>query len=310
MRDFSIAIYKEFLNELKKARYQFVTFEEYLTKSSNKEKMAILRHDVDKSPRKALEMAEMEKMLGIRGTYYFRIKKDVFPEDEIRIIAEMGHEIGYHYEDLDAARGDVEKALASFNRNLERLREIVSVKTICMHGSPMSSYDNRKLWDEYDYRENGIVGEPYFDIDFNKVMYLTDTGRMWDGGSVSIRDRVSGYGRRARDDREERRQKTGGDGQGAIGEREERGQKKESIGQLDESCRSAVCDPPVLRLHSTADMILALKNDRLPDKIMLTIHPQRWTDKYIPWMVELIWQKVKNPIKSIKRKRMKKMQKK
>lgn len=41
----------------------------------------------------------------------------------------------------------------------------------------------------YDYRNYGIIAEPYFDLDFSKVLYLTDTGRRWDGNKVSMRDR-------------------------------------------------------------------------------------------------------------------------
>jgi hypothetical protein len=67
-----------------------------------------------------------------------------------------------------------------------------------MHGSPMSKYDNRLLWIKYDYRAYGIIGEPYFDVDFSGAAYYTDTGRMWKGDNVSIRDRVFfGIGQKA-----------------------------------------------------------------------------------------------------------------
>ena len=65
------------------------------------------------------------------------------------------------------------------------------VSTICMHGSPMSKFDSRDLWKKYNYREFGILGEPYFDLDFDKIFYLTDTGRKWDGNKVSVRDKVT-----------------------------------------------------------------------------------------------------------------------
>ena len=132
--------------------------------------------------------------MGIRGTYYFRSVEGRFPEKEIRLIAESGHEIGYHYENLYQCKGNLNTAIASFQENLEQLRRFAPVKTVCMHGSPMSKYDNCDMWKERNYREFGIIGEPYFDVDFNKVMYLTDTGRMWDGDRVSIRDKVRGEG--------------------------------------------------------------------------------------------------------------------
>ena len=59
-----------------------------------------------------------------------------------------------------------------------------------MHGSPRSEFDNKLLWKYYNYRDYGIIGEPYFDINFDKVFYLTDTGRRWDGWKVSLRDKV------------------------------------------------------------------------------------------------------------------------
>ena len=37
-----------------------------------------------------------------------------------------------------------------------------------MHGSPLSKWDSRAIWEKYDYRALGITAEPYFDIDFNK----------------------------------------------------------------------------------------------------------------------------------------------
>ena len=40
-------------------------------------------------------------------------------------------------------------------------------------------------------RDFGIIAEPCFDIDFNDVFYLTDTGRRWDGSDVSVRDKVA-----------------------------------------------------------------------------------------------------------------------
>jgi len=59
-----------------------------------------------------------------------------------------------------------------------------------MHGSPLSKYDNRDLWKKFDYRTEGIIGEPYIDIDWSKVFYITDAGRSWNNKKVSIRDYV------------------------------------------------------------------------------------------------------------------------
>ena len=83
------------------------------------------------------------------------------------------------------------KRIFDFEKNLIALRKIAPVSTICMHGSPMSKYDSKDLWINFDYRKYKIIGEPYFDVDFNDVFYLTDTGRRWDGQRASVRDIVA-----------------------------------------------------------------------------------------------------------------------
>src|SRR5690625_8018545 len=50
---------------------------------------------------------------------------------------------------------------------------------------------SRDLWKWYSYRDYGIIAEPYFDLDFSRVLYLTDTGRRWDGDKGSVRDRAT-----------------------------------------------------------------------------------------------------------------------
>jgi len=46
------------------------------------------------------------------------------------------------------------------------------------------------LGEKYDFRDYGIIAEPYFDVAFDEVFYLTDTGRRWDGDRVSVRDKI------------------------------------------------------------------------------------------------------------------------
>ena len=215
-----------------------------------------------------------------------------FDEEVIKQIYDLGHEIGYHYEDVSVTaqrrkgtvaqwqKGIVDEellakiAIKNFKENLEKFRKILPVETICMHGSPLSRWDNRLLWKYYDYRDFGIVGEPYFDIDFEKVLYLTDTGRLWDGGAVAIRDKVTG---------KEEMMRRGGN--------EEKGRFK-----VPEALRTPSLSG---RLHSTFEIIAAAKGTSLPDQIMLTVHPQRWDDRLMPWIRELVWQNFKNIVKRV-----------
>lgn len=323
------------LSKLKKRDYSFVRFDEFL--GSNKQlavrvkndanlernphssklnahssqlkthslKLCILRHDVDRRPNNALAIAKLENELGIKSTYYFRIVPESFNEDIIKKIVDMGHEIGYHYEEIDIASRQssvignrsqvnsnlfnknstdnsspltddlVHKAYELFKENLAKLRRIADVKTICMHGSPFSKYDNKMLWEKFDYKELGLLGEPYFDIDWNEFGYLTDTGRRWDGESVSVRDKVL-----KSPESNDQDQKSGVNNSESI----DVGQRIQNIGHNN-------------TYRSTFDIITALEKDRFYTKVMINTHPERWNDNFFWWMQQLVTQNIKNVIK-------------
>jgi hypothetical protein len=256
--DFTVRKYQSLLAALKDAGYSFQTFSHFFEKPDKQ--VIILRHDVEKYYENALEFARIQKKLGIKATYYFRFSKRYYKEEIVEEIASLGHEIGYHYDDLAKCKGNYQKAIERFEKNLNQLRAISPITSICMDGSPLSKYDNRDLWKKYDYRDFDLLAEPYLDINFNKVFYLTDTGRRWDGKKVSIRDKVAGNSEYQISDSEYRN----------------------SFQFL---------------FHSTNDIISAAKNKQLPDQMMITFHPQRWTNKPLPWVKELVWQSIKNQVK-------------
>jgi len=155
---------------------------------------AAIRHDVDRKLERALAMALLEKELGVVATYYFRVPH-TFDRAVIREIAAMGHEIGYHYENLSESDGDVTKALEDFARKLEQLRRVADICTISMHGRPLMPYDNRDLWRDPDrhamLKERfDLLGEVYLDVDYSDIAYINDTGRNWSSGRSNRRDRV------------------------------------------------------------------------------------------------------------------------
>ena len=277
--DFTIKTYEHLLTALKESGYIFQTFAEFI--ESPAEKAIVLRHDVDAKKWNSYRFAKIQAGMEIKGTYYFRMISKSFSKRVIREIATMGHEIGYHYETMNTSGGDVDEAYVEFCRKLEIFRKLVPIKTICMHGSPLSKYDNRSIWQKYNYKDLGIIGEPYFDIDFNQVLYLTDTGRRWNGDKVSFRDKVSDNFRHV----------------GFDQAHDIRNQKSEIRNQ--KLTQNSKLKTQNLTFRSTKDIITAAEAGKLPDQMMLTFHPQRWTDKPLPWLKELVWQNMKNQIKRI-----------
>lgn len=185
--DFTLTKYKELCQAIINSKYEPLTVKNYL--SHGGEKVIILRHDVDREPKKALMMAQVEKNFGISATYYFRMTDEVYKPKIIEKIVELGHEVGYHYEVLDKTNGDFNKAIQMFEEELMQLQKFYEIKTICMHGNPLSKWLNRDIWKKYDFKHYGIIGEPYLSIDYKKVFYITDTGRKWNSKS-SVKDYV------------------------------------------------------------------------------------------------------------------------
>ncbi len=262
--DFTGKIYHRLLKALLAQDFKFQPFAVFMQTPAPR--AIILRHDVDRLPGNALKTARLEHDLGTPASYYFRAVPESWDETIIQKIAGLGHEIGYHYENLSACKGGSARAWEDFQANLAKLRDLAPVTTICMHGSPLSRYDNRDLWQHYDYHDLGIIGEPYFDVDYSRVFYMTDTGRRWDGGRVSVRDKVGG----PRND-----------------------------GKKDKKVRGLEGVKQWPSFHSTFDIIEAVEAGRFPDKVMMTVHPQRWMDDPFQWTKELVLQNVKNVVKRV-----------
>lgn len=187
--DFTLDKYRELCSCLLENHYVPLTFSEYMENGNElSNKFAIIRHDVDRKPFNALRMAELENEIGVRSTYYFRYPY-TFKIELIKKIIDLGHEIGYHYEVLSKANGDYEKAKELFEKELGKFREIYDVKTICMHGSPLSKFDNRDLWKYCEFKEFGVLGEAYISI--NSINYFSDTGRTWSARN-KVRDFMVG----------------------------------------------------------------------------------------------------------------------
>ena len=116
-----------------------------------------------------------------------------------------------------------------------------------MHGNPTSRYDNKLIWKKYDYRNFGILIEPYLDVDWNEFGYLTDTGRKWNSKLTNVRDKVNSKFK--------------------------------------------------LNFRSTYDVLNNI--DKVPYKLAITLHPERWTDNYLDWSIQFMNQNIKNLLKTI-----------
>lgn len=241
MRDFTLRKYKVYLEAIKKAAIPFYRYDEFMNADrAELDKFCLVRHDVDRKPKLALDMAKLEHDLGVKATYYFRAKKCSFDKIIIKEIAALGHEVGYHYESLSDTEGDIAEAIEDFAQNLAEFRKYVKVYTCSMHGRPLKPFDNRDIWK--DPKNHALLkerfellGEVYLDIDYTDIAYINDTGRNWTSGKSNVRDKVH------------------------------------SKVKADFS--------------SSEELLQYLKN-KAHTKLVFQIHPERWSDNLLEWMLQ------------------------
>jgi hypothetical protein len=196
---FTFGAYADLLVACRHAGYEFLTVREYLSADAGElpERFVILRHDVDRKPENARDMAQLEADHGAASTYYFRTIPKTFRPAYIETIEELGHEVGYHYEDLDRADGDARRARKLFGAELAKLRTVATVDTVCMHGNPLTPHDNREMWNGSagdGFEAFDLLGEAYLSMDFTDVAYFSDTGRTWRDGALKVKDHTMGEG--------------------------------------------------------------------------------------------------------------------
>lgn len=139
------------------AGYKFYTIPEFynesVLKKSTLDKCFIHRHDIDTDPKTARRFFEIEKKLGIRSSFYFRL--NTIDVELMKELHNSGFEVGYHYEELAQYCKDFK--IKNWNTVVTKLPEIQSkfaanfikieksvgfkIKTIASHGD----FVNRKL---------------------------------------------------------------------------------------------------------------------------------------------------------------------
>lgn len=186
--DFAYDVYERLIEAALENDHRVLTVRDYVSSDALPERFLILRHDVDRKPENALDMARIEAEAGVSATYYFRAIDKTYEPELITAVEELGHEVGYHYEDLDRADGDLGEACDSFAAHLEQFREFVDIDTVSMHGNPLTPHDNRDLWEETNLDDHDLLGEVYLSVDFSDVVYFSDSNRTWYDEKTIVND--------------------------------------------------------------------------------------------------------------------------
>jgi hypothetical protein len=174
---------------IEESGYEWKSYKDLNSNSSIPSKTVILRHDVDQFPKRALECALLEKQNSIVSTYFFRKKHFLRNTGVIKKIIELGHFVGYHYENLADFNGNVDQAILDFENTIKFIRQDFEIKWISAHGSPMTRFNNQSIWSKSDALTYNLIDISNPEI-YKKNFYLTDTGRSWNNEEFNLRDRA------------------------------------------------------------------------------------------------------------------------
>ncbi len=181
MTHFTLEYYKLLLNKLKK-HYSFINFNNYLEYISKTGPLLLLRHDIDISIEKALEIAKIENKLGITSNYFVLLRSPFFnplSEDYVimlNTIIDLGHtlDLHFHAESYDNINlNNVEKYVLTEIKILESVLT-KKVESISFHHPNLDFAKKVKI--------NGIVNTYGEEIN-RHFQYLSDSRGKWRFGS-------------------------------------------------------------------------------------------------------------------------------
>ncbi len=176
--EFTYCAYTELIRLLQETGYAVKGYDDY----AGSGRCVILRHDVDNSLEKALDMARVEhQMDGIRSTYFLLLTGsfyNVFSLKGMKIIEEIlscGHEIGLHFDEV---------IYPELMGNAGAIREKISIEADILSkavGRPItkvSMHRPSKSILESNLAIPGIINT-YSEKFFKEFKYLSDSRRRW-----------------------------------------------------------------------------------------------------------------------------------
>lgn len=145
------------------------SFENFIHPSNSK--TIYLRHDIDFSVRDAYEIAQIEKDLGVKSTYFFMLTSNTYNlmseanRDLVEKIKNFGHHVSLHFDPV--AYQDFDKGFSNERDLFEKIFNVgIDVVSIHRPGNFLTN-NNRKL-------DRCI--HTYEDRFFKEMIYISDSG--------------------------------------------------------------------------------------------------------------------------------------
>lgn len=172
--EFTYSAYKSLISLLKDSGYAFTDYKEY----KHYNKCVILRHDIDNSIDRALEIAKIEAAKGVKSTYFVLLATRFYnvAEKEYRNkvleIKRLGHDIGLHFDELNYPKDvEVEEQILLEADLLGKILQ-TKIESVSMH-RPSAKTLNA------NYTLKGKLINSYGEEFFKGFKYISDSRRRW-----------------------------------------------------------------------------------------------------------------------------------
>ncbi len=150
----------------------------------------VLKHDVETNVESAFYMAQIEHKWGHRGSYYVQA---YLLENEKNVVLlkkmqDMGHEISYHHDVMDANAGDISSAINDFEMKYDLFEQNgFHIETVCQHGNPIVErngyasnrdfFRNANVKSKFPYIADIMVDFKEKALGGTEYLYFSDAGR-------------------------------------------------------------------------------------------------------------------------------------
>ncbi len=128
-QEFTFGYLREALTRAQRSGYRFISFEDAVEKLDPTSRQCILRHDCDNDLGRAVEIARIEKSVGVTSTFFLMLRSTMYnvlswsAQKQIQEMIDLGHRIGLHFDEelvRDRQDDDVRRSIDFECEILER----------------------------------------------------------------------------------------------------------------------------------------------------------------------------------------------
>lgn len=184
--NFTYNEYEKLLDLLKEKNYKFCDFRT----CSEEKRCVILRHDVDFTLNKALELARFENSKNIKSTYFILLSTsfyNIFSKASYEIVNEivgLGHRIGLHFDEKRYKIADLDSLESYINYEKSTIENLIGcrIEAVSMHRPSNWILEN-------DIQFNGLINT-YSKHFIQNIKYLSDSRMFWREDVFEIVEKV------------------------------------------------------------------------------------------------------------------------